>query len=64
MICTPSDCPPASEIDMPAMRAKYLRERDRRIKKEFNDQYVDASNRLNVYSHTGRQFFVGLRYTF
>ncbi|WP_313002263.1 TonB-dependent receptor [Brevundimonas sp.] len=31
---------------------------------EFNDQYVDASNRLNVYSHTGRQFFVGLRYIF
>ena len=31
---------------------------------EFNDQYVDASNRLNVYSHTGRQFFAGLRYTF
>jgi len=31
---------------------------------EFNHQYVDASNRLNVYSHTGRQFFVGLRYTF
>lgn len=31
---------------------------------EFNDQYVDASNRLNVYSHTGRQFFVGLRYSF
>jgi iron complex outermembrane receptor protein len=31
---------------------------------EFNDQYVDASNRLNVYSHTGRQFFVGLRYRF
>ncbi|RZJ02083.1 MAG: TonB-dependent receptor [Brevundimonas sp.] len=31
---------------------------------EFNDQYVDASNRLNVYSHTGRQVFVGLRYRF
>lgn len=31
---------------------------------EFNDQYVDASNRLNVLSHTGRQIFVGLRYTF
>ncbi|MNE89484.1 TonB dependent receptor [compost metagenome] len=31
---------------------------------EFNDQYVDASNRLNVRSHSGRQFFVGLRYTF
>ncbi|CAN5381737.1 TonB-dependent receptor [soil metagenome] len=31
---------------------------------EFNDQYVDATNRLNVYTHTGRQVFVGLRYTF
>ncbi|MEY4556044.1 MAG: hypothetical protein RL093_1163 [Pseudomonadota bacterium] len=31
---------------------------------EFNDQYVDASNRLNVNSHTGRQVFVGLRYSF
>lgn len=31
---------------------------------EYNDQYVDASNRLNVLTHTGRQFFVGLRYTF
>lgn len=31
---------------------------------EFNDQYVDASNRLNVRSHTGRQVFVGLRYSF
>ncbi len=31
---------------------------------EFNDLYVDASNRLNVYTHTGRQFFAGLRYTF
>lgn len=31
---------------------------------EFNDQYVDADNRLNVYTHTGRQVFVGLRYTF
>lgn len=31
---------------------------------EFNDQYVDESNRLNVRTHTGRQFFAGLRYTF
>jgi cation diffusion facilitator CzcD-associated flavoprotein CzcO len=41
----PSDCPPASEIDIPAMRAKYLRERDRRIKKNHNDQYVSASGK-------------------
>ncbi|CAN5418040.1 TonB-dependent receptor [soil metagenome] len=31
---------------------------------EFNDQYVDATDRLNVRTHTGRQVFVGLRYTF
>jgi len=31
---------------------------------EFNDQYVDDSNRLNVRSHSGRQFFVGVRYSF
>jgi TonB-dependent receptor len=31
---------------------------------EINDQYVDSSNRMSVYSHTGRQFFVGLRYQF
>jgi len=31
---------------------------------EFNDQYVGESNRLNVYTHSGRQFFVGLRYNF
>ncbi|MFT3997530.1 MAG: TonB-dependent receptor, partial [Asticcacaulis sp.] len=31
---------------------------------EFNDQYVDATNRLNVRSHTGRQFFLSARYSF
>ena len=31
---------------------------------EFNDQYVDASDRLNVRSHTGRQFFLSLRYSY
>ncbi|MBV1691954.1 NAD(P)/FAD-dependent oxidoreductase [Novosphingobium sp. G106] len=45
MICKPSDCPPASEIDIPAMRAKYRRERDRRLKRDHNDQYVAASGK-------------------
>ncbi|PVM90721.1 TonB-dependent receptor [Caulobacter endophyticus] len=31
---------------------------------EFNDQYVGYSDRLNVYTHSGRQFIVGLRYNF
>ena len=31
---------------------------------EYNDLYVDATNRLNVYTNTGRQFIAGLRYSF
>ncbi|RZJ00880.1 MAG: TonB-dependent receptor [Brevundimonas sp.] len=31
---------------------------------EFDDRYVDATDRPWVYSHTGRQFYVGLRYTY
>ncbi|MFT4090172.1 MAG: TonB-dependent receptor [Asticcacaulis sp.] len=31
---------------------------------EFNDQYVDATNRLNVRTHTGRQYFLSARYSF
>lgn len=44
-VCQPSDCPPAETIDIPAMRAKYLRERDRRISKQHNDQYIPASGK-------------------
>jgi cation diffusion facilitator CzcD-associated flavoprotein CzcO len=45
MICTPSDCPPADAIDIPALRAKYRAERDRRIKRDHNDQYIPASGK-------------------
>ncbi|CAN5328524.1 TonB-dependent receptor [soil metagenome] len=31
---------------------------------EYADLYVDQDNRLNAYTHTGRQFVLGLRYTF
>lgn len=31
---------------------------------EFNDQYVDVTNRVWVYMHTGRQFYLGFRYTY
>jgi iron complex outermembrane recepter protein len=32
---------------------------------EFNDQFVDSNaNRASVYHHTGRQYFVGARYSF
>jgi cation diffusion facilitator CzcD-associated flavoprotein CzcO len=52
MICKPSNCPPAEEIDIPAMRAKYLQERDRRLKKEHNDQYIPTSGKwAGIYEH-------------
>jgi TonB-dependent receptor len=31
---------------------------------EFNDQFVGDSNRLNVHTHSGRTYFVGLRYSY
>lgn len=31
---------------------------------EADNRYVDATDRPWVYSHTGRQFYVGLRYTY
>jgi TonB-dependent receptor len=31
---------------------------------QVNDQFVDATNRLNVLTHSGRQFFLGARYAF
>jgi outer membrane receptor protein involved in Fe transport len=30
---------------------------------QFNDQFIDTkSNRVVVYTHTGREYFVGVRY--
>jgi TonB-dependent receptor len=31
---------------------------------EASDQYVDFTNRVNAYRHSGRQFFIGARYAF
>jgi iron complex outermembrane receptor protein len=31
---------------------------------EFQDQYNDSSNRVSFYHHTGREFLVGVRYTY
>ncbi len=31
---------------------------------EYADLYVDRDNRLNAYTHTGRQIVAGIRYTF
>ena len=51
-IYNPTKCPPVAEVDIPAMHAKYLAERDRRIRKDANDQYIPASGKFaDIYEH-------------
>jgi cation diffusion facilitator CzcD-associated flavoprotein CzcO len=42
---TATNCPEVSPEEINAMRAKYQRERDRRIKKDHSDQYIPASGK-------------------
>jgi cation diffusion facilitator CzcD-associated flavoprotein CzcO len=44
-VCTPTDCPEVTPEHIKAMHEKYLAERDRRIKKNHNDQYIPASGK-------------------
>jgi cyclohexanone monooxygenase len=44
-VYTPSDCPQVTPEQIEALHAKYLAERDRRINKSHNDQYIPASGR-------------------
>jgi cation diffusion facilitator CzcD-associated flavoprotein CzcO len=43
MTCQPTQTPTADEINISALREKYLRERDRRIVADRTDQYVRAT---------------------
>jgi cation diffusion facilitator CzcD-associated flavoprotein CzcO len=40
MKCVPTNMPPVEDIDIPAMREKYRYERDKRIRREGQAQYV------------------------
>ncbi|RYD47908.1 MAG: NAD(P)/FAD-dependent oxidoreductase, partial [Sphingomonadales bacterium] len=40
MDCQPTKTPAAEDIDIPALRQKYRRERDKRINRNHGDQYV------------------------
>ena len=44
-VYTPTDCPQVTPDQIAALHAKYLAERDRRLKKNHNDQYIPASGR-------------------
>lgn len=39
MTCLPSRTPAADEIDIPALRQRYARERDKRVRREGQEQY-------------------------
>ena len=40
MRCPPSQFRPASELDIPALRARYRHERDKRMRRDHGEQYV------------------------
>lgn len=44
-VCTPSDCPTVTAEHIAEMREKYARERDRRINRNHNEQYISASGK-------------------
>jgi cyclohexanone monooxygenase len=51
-ICTPTNVPPAEEIDIDALRAKYLAERDKRLSKRGQEQYEHLTSDLAAdYEH-------------
>ena len=40
MTCLKTDVPAPEELDIPALKAKYLAERDKRLRREGGEQYV------------------------
>jgi cation diffusion facilitator CzcD-associated flavoprotein CzcO len=40
MTCQPTNTPPAEELDIPALRARYYAERDKRLNAKAGEQYV------------------------
>ena len=56
MKCKATNVPPAGDVDIPALREKYQQERDKRIRREGQKQYVrpveDDSNSYEIDPHT------------
>jgi cation diffusion facilitator CzcD-associated flavoprotein CzcO len=46
MSCPPTTVPPIEQIDVPALRAKYAAEKDRRLRKEGQAQYVGLTGEI------------------
>src|ERR1700741_4301301 len=52
MKCDPTDIPPREDIDIPALRAKYIEERDKRLTKKGQKQYEHLTHDLaSDYEH-------------
>lgn len=52
MTCQKNNVPPASELDIPALKAKYLAERDKRLRREGGEQYLQPTDDLSDnYAH-------------
>ncbi|MGH6745696.1 flavin-containing monooxygenase [Novosphingobium sp.] len=52
MTCLKSDVPSPEELDIPALKAKYLQERDKRLRREGGEQYVRPTDDFSDnYAH-------------
>ena len=49
MDCHVTDVPPREELDIPALRAKYYAERDKRLRPEGNEQYIEVTGSFAHY---------------
>lgn len=49
MKCCPTKTPPAEAIDIPSLKAKYLRERERRMVPNGQQQYVRPVGELSSH---------------
>jgi cyclohexanone monooxygenase len=50
LTCEPTQTP--DEVDIPALREKYRRERDKRLRKEGSQQYVELSHEFAAFYET------------
>lgn len=52
MNCQTTLVPPPEEIDIPALKEKYRQERDKRLRTDGNQQYIEVTGQYAHYTPT------------
>ncbi|HET8711692.1 MAG TPA: NAD(P)/FAD-dependent oxidoreductase, partial [Spongiibacteraceae bacterium] len=56
-VCKPTNVPPISEVDIPALREKYRQERDKRIRKDAQTQYAKTTEHHKATEDVSDSYF-------